>query len=160
MATASAAQLSDKKAKVYEGSKDPKRAAFYEKISQRDMAPLWEVLKDLVAKNMRGGAVEAGDTFVMLQVPDDEKVLEGAGEQTVARVILYDNKAKRASAQDEATLLVLRAQKKPLNVLLLIGIGGGVVVILLLVLVLVRGGGGGGGVEPGADYQGPHRYLR
>ncbi len=41
MSTATAAKLSDKTAKVYDGSKDPKRAAFYEKISQRDMAPLW-----------------------------------------------------------------------------------------------------------------------
>ncbi len=59
MSTATAVKLSDKKAKVYEGSKDPKRAAYYEKISQSDMAPLWEVLKDLVAKNPKSIAAPA-----------------------------------------------------------------------------------------------------
>ena len=58
-ATATAEKQFDKKARVYEGSKDPKRAAFYEKISQRDMAPLWEVLKDLVAKSPKSIAAPA-----------------------------------------------------------------------------------------------------
>ena len=57
MATATAVKLSDKKAKVYEGSKDPRRAAYYEKISQSDMAPLWEVLKDLVTKEPKASCV-------------------------------------------------------------------------------------------------------
>ena len=58
-AAASTARSDSKKAKVYEGSKDPKRAAFYEKISQRDMTPLWEVLKGLVTKEPKTACVPA-----------------------------------------------------------------------------------------------------
>ncbi len=49
----------DRKASVYDGSKDPKRAAFYDKIYQHDMIPLWEVMKDIVAKEPKTAAVPA-----------------------------------------------------------------------------------------------------
>ncbi len=114
-------------------------------VNKNDPKVAQQAMQTLIAQNMRGGAVEAADTFVQLQVPDDEKILEGNGEQTVARLVLYDNKAKRASGYDEKTVLTLKAQKKPFNMLLIAGIGGGVVVIVLLVVVLLRGGGGGGG---------------
>ncbi len=104
-----------------------------------------KAMQNLIAQNMRGGAIEAGDTFVTLQVPDDEKMLEGQGDNTVARVVVYDNKAHRASGTDEKSVLTLKAGKKPFNLPLILGIGGGVVVIGLLVVVLLRGGGGGKG---------------
>jgi hypothetical protein len=111
--------------------------------NSRDPELAKRAMQELIRQNMRGGALESGDAFVTLTVPDDEKVLEGAGENTVARMLVYDNKARRASAVDEKTILTLKAQKKPFNLLLILGIAGGVVVILLLVVVLMRGGGGG-----------------
>ena len=113
-------------------------------VNKNDPKVAQQAMQTLIAQNMRGGATEASDTFVLLQVPDDEKILEGNGEQTVTRLVLYDNKAKRASGYDEKTVLTLKAQKKPFNVLLIAGIGGAVLVIILLVIVIARGGGGGG----------------
>jgi hypothetical protein len=113
-------------------------------VNKNDIKVAQQAMQTLIAQNMRGGAIESSDTFVSLQVPDDEKILEGNGEQTVTRLVLYDNIAKRASGYDEKTVLTLKAQKKPFNVLLIAGIGGGVVVIVLLVVVIARGGGGGG----------------
>lgn len=118
-------------------------------VNKNDPKVASQAMQTLIAQNMRGGAVEASDTFVLFQVPDDEKILEGNGEQTVTRLVVYDNKAKRASGYDEKSVLTLKAQKKPFNVLLIAGIGGGVVVVILLIVVIARGGGGGGGGKKG-----------
>ena len=79
-----------------------------------------------------------------MKVPDEEKILEGQGENTVTRVVVYDNKAKRASGVTAETVLTLKASKKPFNLPIILGGAGLVVVILLLVVVLLRGGGGKG----------------
>ena len=92
---------------------------------------------------MLGTATAAGDTYVTFTVPDDDKVLNGDGDNAVARLVIYDNKAHRASAIDAKTVLSLKAMKKPLSLPLIGGIAGLAVVIILLVLVLLRGGGGG-----------------
>ena len=70
-----------------------------------------KAMQHLIAQNMRGGAVEASETFVKLQVPDEEKILEGTGDATVTRVVVYDNKAKRASGVTAETVLTLKAGK-------------------------------------------------
>jgi hypothetical protein len=78
-------------------------------------------------------------------------VIEGTGDNAVARLVVYDNKAHRASAVDAKNVLTLRATKKPISWTLVGGIAGLLIVILLLVLVLARGGGGGrrrGGGQP------------
>ena len=99
-ATATAEKRTDKKAKIYEGSKDPKRAAFYEKISQRDMAPLWEVLKDLVTKEPKTSVqpavwkfgdvkrlmIEAGDVISAEEAERRVLVLENPGMPGKARI--------------------------------------------------------------------------
>jgi hypothetical protein len=118
-------------------------------VNRNDPRVAQQAMQTITAQNLRGGALEASDTFVSLQVPDDEKILEGSGDQMITRLVLYDNRAKRASGYDEKTVLTLKAQKKPMNLLLIAGIGGGVVVILLLLVVLLRGGGGGGGGKRG-----------
>jgi hypothetical protein len=68
---------------------------------------------------------------------------------------VYDNKAHRASAVDERSVLALKATKKPLSLPLIAGIAGLMVVIVLLVIVLLRGGGSGkkrgGGPPPVAQ---------
>src|SRR5439155_13723042 len=113
-------------------------------VNKTDPEVAKRAMQNLIAQNMRGGAVEAGDTFVTFNVPDEEKILEGQGDAMVTRVVLYDNKAHRASGYDEKTVLMLKATKKPFNLPIILGAAGLLVVILLLVIVLLRGGGGGG----------------
>ena len=114
-------------------------------FSSSDLAAIRRVQQNLIAQNMRGGAKEVNDSFAVFEIPDEEKLLEGAGEATVARILIYDNGARRASGRDAQTILTLKAKKKPFNLLLILGIAGAVIVILLLFLVLLRGGGGGKG---------------
>jgi hypothetical protein len=110
-------------------------------------------MQQLQAEHMLGNAVAAGDGYVTFNVPDDDKVLDGAGDNMIAHVVVYDNKAHRASAVDAASVLSLKATKKPLSVTLIAGVAGLLVVIVLLIMVLLRGGGGGkkrGGTPPPA----------
>lgn len=113
-------------------------------INRNDPDTAKKAIQHLVAQNLRGGAKEAGDTFVTFEVPDEEKLLEGEGDNTVTRVVVYDNKAKRGSGVTAETVITLKASKKPLNLPIILGAAGIVVVILLLVVVLLRGGGGKG----------------
>jgi FHA domain len=112
--------------------------------SSADLVAVKNAQKNLIAQNMHSSAVDANDSFVTFKVPDEEAVLEGSGDATVARVLIYDNAAHRASGRDEKTILTLKATKKPFNILMILGIAGGVIVILLLLVVLMRGGGGKG----------------
>ncbi len=119
--------------------------------NSRDPAVAKQAMQQLQAQHMLGTATAAGDTYVTFTVPDDDKVLTGDGDNAVARLVVYDNKAHRASAIDAKTVLSLKATKKPLSLPLIGGIAGLAVVIILLVLVLLRGGGGGkkrGGAPP------------
>jgi len=115
-----------------------------QQASSRDPSVAKKAMQQLQAEHMLGMAVAAGDGYATFLVPDDDKVLEGSGDNMVARLVVYDNKAHRASAVDEKSVLSLRATKKPLSLTLIAGIAGLLVVIVLLVLVLLRGGGGGG----------------
>ncbi len=108
-----------------------------------------KAMQQLIQQGMRGQSLDANDAFAIFDVPDDEKVLEGNGDNTVARVVIYDNKAHRGSGHDEKSVLTLKAQKKPFNIVFILGVVGLIVVIVLLVLVLMRGGGGGGGGKKG-----------
>jgi hypothetical protein len=122
--------------------------------SSHDPQLALQAMQQLQAEHMLGTAVSAGDGYVTFNVPDDDKVLEGTGESAVARLVVYDNKAHRASGVDEKSVLSLRAGKKPLSWPLVAGIAGLAVVIVLLVMVLLRGGGGGrkrGGGAPHAQ---------
>lgn len=136
-----------------------------EQMKSRDPEMAKKAMQHLAAQNMQRGATEATETFVTFPVPDDDKVLEGQAENMVARVIVYDNNAHRASAVDEKSILQLKATKKPVNLLLILGIAGGVIVILLLLVVIIRGGGSkkrGGAPPPpaagGGGYGGPGYY--
>lgn len=114
-------------------------------VNRNDPEIAKKAMQNLIAQNMRGGAVESADGFVVLNVPEEEKILEGTGENMITRVVLYDNKAKRASGVTAESVLTLKAGTKPLNLPIILGAAGIIVVILLLVIVLLRGGGGGGG---------------
>jgi hypothetical protein len=128
--------------------------------NSRDPQVALQAMQQLQAEHMLGTAVSAGDGYVTFNVPNDEKVLEGTGENMVARVVLYDNKAHRASATDEKSVMTLKATKAPLSWPLIAGIAGLAIVIVLLVLVLLRGGGGGrrrggGPAQPPPGYGAP-----
>jgi hypothetical protein len=117
---------------------DPNASSSDPEVAKRAMATL-------TAQGMKATAVDADAVSVVFQVPDDEKVLEGTGDAAVTRLVIVDQKVGRASGVSEKTVLTLKAQKKPINWLLILGITGGVVVVGLLVIVMIRGGGGGGG---------------
>jgi hypothetical protein len=101
-------------------------------------------MQHLIAQNMRGAAKDASETFAVFEVPDDDKLLEGSGDSAVAHVVIYDNKAHRASGHDATSILTLRARTRPFNVILIGGAVGFLVVVGLLIIVVTRGGGGGG----------------
>ncbi len=111
--------------------------------SSRDPEMAKKAMQQLQAEHMLGTATAAGDGYVTFSVPDDDKILDGTGDNMVAHVVVYDNKAHRASAIDEKTVLSLKATKKPFSLVLIGGVAGLIVVIGLLVMVLLRGGGGG-----------------
>lgn len=113
-------------------------------VNRNDPEVAKAAMANLIAQNMRGGAVETSETFAVFNVPEEDKIIEGSGETAVTRVVLYDNKAKRGSGVTAETVLTLKAGKKPLNLPIILGGAGIVVVILLLLVVLLRGGGGGG----------------
>jgi hypothetical protein len=102
-----------------------------------------KAMQNLIQQNMRGAAKDAADQFAVFEVPDDDKILEGSGESAVAHVVIYDNKAHRASGHDAQSILTLHAKARPFNLLLIVGAVGFVVVVGLLVIVVMRGGGGG-----------------
>jgi len=114
-----------------------------------------KAMQTLIAQNMRGAAKDASDTFVVFDVPDDDKLLEGTGENAIARLVVYDNKAHRASGHDEKSVLTLKAKSRPFNVFLIGGAVGFVVVVGLLVIVVMRGGGGGGSKKRGTPPPAP-----
>jgi hypothetical protein len=123
------------------------------KGNTRDPAAAQQAMQQLQAQHMLGTAVAAGDGYVTFNVPDNDQLMNGTGDNAVAHLVVYDNKAHRASALDATSVLTLKVIKKPLSVTLIVGVAGLLVVIILLVLVLLRGGGGGkrqGGAPPAA----------
>lgn len=120
------------------GTKPPANA------NSRDPKLAQQAMQQLQQENMVGAAVQSAAGYVTFTVPDDAKVLDGTGDNMVARLVVYDNGAHRASSLDAKSVLTLKAAKKPLSWPLIAGIAGLAIVIILLVLVLMRGGGGGG----------------
>lgn len=125
------------------------------------IAAAQRMMQNLIAQNMRGSATEVNATFATFEVPDDDKLLEGTGDNTVARLVVFDNRANRASGMEATTVLTLKAGKKPFNLILIGGIAAAVIIVGLLVAVLLRsggnkrgGGGGGGGGHPQPIYAG------
>lgn len=97
--------------------------------------------QQLIAMGMKGAALQASSTFVELEAPDKDKVLHGAGEQAVVRLILYDNKAQRASGLTADTVVELKGRTPPLPILLILGGAFAVVVVGLLLVIVLRSGG-------------------
>jgi gentisate 1,2-dioxygenase len=91
--------------KTTNGKHDPKhnlqtaRQAYYEKISKYDMAPLWEVLKDLVTKEPKTQCAPA-----LWKFEDAKKLVLEAGEVITAdeaerRVLVLENPALRGKSR-------------------------------------------------------------
>lgn len=95
----------------------------------------------LIRSNMRGKAVNGGDTFIEFELPDTTKWLKGKDKKFTTRLIVYDSRAGRTSPVTSDKIITLKASEKPIDYLL---IGGatfaGVVILLLLVNLLVSGG--------------------
>lgn len=97
--------------------------------------------RTLIEAGMRGKSVSAGDTVVEFDLPDSDKFLSGKADQMTARLVLYDNQARRASAVTADKIITLKAQEAPLPFLLIGGVTFGGVVLILLVVSIARGGG-------------------
>lgn len=136
----------------------PKNQPVPESLKGRTPEEAKEAQKQLIASKMVGKATNAGESFVEFELPDSEKFLRGSGKSMTALAVIVDKETYQTSAITNDEILTLKAQKKPLNLLL---IGGGVfagVVIILLVVNMLRGGGsrrrssrgggGGGGAPP------------
>jgi hypothetical protein len=123
--------------------------------SASDVGSVKKAVQALISENMRGTAKDTNDAFAIFDVPDDQKLIDGVGDNAVAHVIILDNKAYRSSGRDAKSILTLKAKKPPLNMILVLGAVGAGVVILLLVIVLLRGGGGGGGRKQSGNAPAP-----
>lgn len=122
--------------------------------------------QQLIAMGMKGTTSEASDTYAEFVAPDKDKILHGAGQQAVVRVIVYDNKALRTSGVTSDSIIQLKGTTQPFPILWVLGGAFGLVVLALLVVVIVRSGGRkrgnpppappmGGGYPPGGGYGGP-----
>jgi hypothetical protein len=136
-------------------------------LTGADIATAKRTQQQLIAMGMKGKALSATDTFVEFEAPDKDKILHGSGDQAVVRLVIYDNKAHRASGVTANTIVQMKGSTAPLPLLLILGSLFGLVVVALLVVVIVRGGGkkrpgGGGGPAPVVAGYGsppaPHGY--
>ncbi|NRA32189.1 MAG: FHA domain-containing protein [Polyangiaceae bacterium] len=96
--------------------------------------------QQLIAMGMRGKVIEATDTFVEYEIPDNDKLIHGSGDNGVARVVIYDNRAHRTSGVTAENILQVKATTAPLPLLLILGGLLGLIVVALLVVVVFRGG--------------------
>lgn len=120
-------------------------------LSGTDVEQAKRTQQQLIAMGMKGTALEANATFVEFLAPDNEKILQGSGDQAVVRLVLYDNKAHRTSGVTMDSVLTLRGRSAPFPLLLVLGAAFGLVVLALLLTLLLRGGGrrrGGQGPAP------------
>ncbi len=123
-------------------------------FSSTNLAQIQQARQKLIAEDMRGACIDGNSAFAVFSVPD-EAVVDGSGDTAIVRVLIADTGANRVSGHDAKSILTLKGASKPLNLILILGIGLAVIVILLLVVLLFRGGGGGkkksrGGAPPPA----------
>jgi hypothetical protein len=138
----------------------PKNQPVPESLKGRSLEEAKKAQQTLVASNMVGKAVSAGDTFVEFELPDDPKFLRGKDKDMEALAVVFDKHSGRTSAITSDKILTLPATKKPLNLFLIGGLTFGGVVLILLVIQMFRGGGGsrrrGRGAAPPPVVAGGH----
>jgi len=108
-------------------------------IGGTDIEAAKRTQQQLIASGMRGQSVQSSDSDVVFIAPDKDTILAGSGGSTLARLVVYDNKAKRASGVTATSILSLRAQSKSLPLLWILGGAFGAMVILLLLVIALRG---------------------
>jgi hypothetical protein len=96
---------------------------------------------ELVTRGMKGVAIETGDSYAEFEAPDNDKILHGSGDPAVVRLIVFDNKAKRASNVTQNNILTLSGSTPPLNIMLILGAAFGVVILMMLLVVIFKVGG-------------------
>ncbi|WP_438019621.1 FHA domain-containing protein [Sorangium sp. So ce315] len=119
----------------------PKNQAAPQSLQGGNLEDAKKAQRTLIEGGMRGKAISAGDSVVEFELPDTDKFLVGKGEQMTARLIVYDNQARRTSAVTADKILTLKAKEAPLPYLLIGGVTFGGVVIVLLLVSIFRGGG-------------------
>ncbi|TKD07505.1 FHA domain-containing protein [Polyangium fumosum] len=97
--------------------------------------------RTLIEQGMRGKATTAGESMVEFEAPNTDKFLAGKGDQMTARLVVYDNQAKRTSAITADKIITVKAKEAPLPYLLIGAITFGGVVLVLLVVSIFRSGG-------------------
>lgn len=97
--------------------------------------------RTLIEQGMRGKAITAGESMVEFELPNTDKFLSGKGDQMTARLVVYDNQAKRTSAITADKIITVKAKEAPLPYLLIGAITFGGVVLVLLVVSIFRSGG-------------------
>lgn len=107
--------------------------------------------KALIEAGMHGSATTTNDQYVEFDVPNKTKFLSGKDNSNyTARLIVYDNGAKRTSAVTKDKILTLKASEAPPPYFLIGGIAFGGVVLILLLVSVFRGGGKRRGSTPAA----------
>ncbi|WP_437736647.1 FHA domain-containing protein [Sorangium sp. So ce1335] len=119
----------------------PKNQAAPQSLQGGNIEDAKKAQRTLIEGGMRGKAISAGDSVVEFELPDTDKFLVGKGDQMTARLIVYDNQARRTSAVTADKILTLKAKEAPLPYLLIGGVTFGGVVIVLLLVSIFRGGG-------------------
>ncbi|APR79579.1 Alkaline serine protease, subtilase family protein [Minicystis rosea] len=120
----------------------PKNQAPPASIAGQNIDEAKKAQRTLVEGGMRGKASTAGESVVEFEIPSTTKFLVGKGDNMTARLVVYDNQARRTSAITADKILTLKAREAPLPYLLIGGATFGGVVLVLLVVSVVRGGGG------------------
>ena len=110
----------------------------------RDIEKAKQAQQQLVAMKMEGKVVKVADTYAEFEAPTNENIILGKGDQAVARLVVYDSKARRMSGVTATTILTLKAGEKSLPLEWIVAGGFGAVILVLLIIVIARGGGGGG----------------
>jgi hypothetical protein len=109
-------------------------------IAGTDIEAAKRTQQQLIASGLRGRAVQSSDRDIVFEAPDKDKILSGSRDSMVARFVVYDNKAHRASGVTASTILTLRAHEKSLPLLLIVGGAFAAVVFLLLLILVLRSG--------------------
>ncbi len=95
--------------------------------------------QQLIEMGMKGRAVEATDTYVEFEAPDQDKLVHGSGSQSVVQVVIYDNKAHRTSGVTADSVIQLKGANRPFPITWVLVGTLGVIVIALLLIVVLRG---------------------
>ena len=91
-------------------------------MSARDMESGQAIQQRLIALDMKATVLDVGDGFVKIRVPSSDKLLHLSGGKLSAKIVVYDNEAKRISGLNRDSLLTLPARVAPSSPWLIISL--------------------------------------